>query len=226
MEIAAIKRMSKEELENMLIDNDVLKPENHALLEQALLMLQARYQQIKGKDCVLMIGETGVGKSTLACAFAYPGCLVREKNKATKKYVLRMKPEVIADLTASGDLLFAIGESTNTSVTLFPDVFVEKASGIAICDCPGFNDTRGFDKKLINCLSIKLILMLARSVRFMLMVDYKKLMSPAGRGKEAIDIHKTLNTIFKENTFMRHAHTMTIVVTRVPKEDPDTEDPP
>jgi hypothetical protein len=55
----------------------------------------------------------------------------------------------------------------NTSMTQYPEIYVDK-NDIAYCDCPGFGDTTGSGKDIINVISIKRLLENAKGIKILL----------------------------------------------------------
>ena len=98
-------------------------------------------EKAKGKDCVLIIGETGIGKSTISIALSYPECknedgkpnaiieteIERERSHLTRRVLdvnPALKERIVAD---NGGLdVFNIGHSKNTSCTAAPGVFFKE----------------------------------------------------------------------------------------------------
>jgi hypothetical protein len=73
--------------------------------------------------------------------------------------------------------------------------------GIAYCDCPGFGDTKGFEKDLINCISIGNLLTNARSVKLMMVLSYHSVTTLDERGAGLNTMLKLLSGIFKNENY-------------------------
>ncbi len=104
----------------------------------------------KGKDIVAFLGNTGAGKSTLVNLLAGKEIKV---SKYRTDYVL-VDP---SDKTA-----MVIGTS-GSSETLYPKSI--DVDGLCFFDLPGFNDTDGSERNLVNAAFTRQILMDAASVR-------------------------------------------------------------
>ncbi len=105
----------------------------------------------KGKDIVVVFGNTGAGKSTLL------NLLVgHDMKKKDAGYEVVKK---------NGMDMFHVGHS-DKSQTLFPQC-VEAKNGILYVDLPGLNDTRGEGTAFVNAVCIKDILIQAKSVKFL-----------------------------------------------------------
>lgn len=68
---------------------------------------------------------------------------------------------------------------------------------MAYCDCPGFGDSKGFEKDIINCISIGRLLTSAKSVRLMIVLSYNSVVTLDGRGQGVNIMLRTLKDIFK-----------------------------
>jgi GTP-binding protein EngB required for normal cell division len=107
------------------------------------------FNSAAGKDIVVFLGNTGAGKSTLINFLAGKELRVGPYDD----YVLA-NPE---DTSA-----MAIGTGGN-SETLYPK-YVD-VNGLRFFDLPGFNDTDGSERNLVNASFIRQILLTANSVR-------------------------------------------------------------
>lgn len=74
------------------------------------------------------------------------------------------------------------------------------ANGRAYCDWPGFGDSKGFEKDLVNCISIGQLLTKANSVRLITTVSYSAVTSLDGRGASVNQLLKTLTDVFENKT--------------------------
>lgn len=117
-------------------------------------------QSSKGKHIVAFLGNTGAGKSTLINLLAGKK-LVRSKDQ--RSYVLEDDQDGSAMKIGRG------GESQ----TRFPqsiDVNVPGVGELRFFDLPGFNDTNGSEKNLVNAALTRRVLSEAASVRLMFVV--------------------------------------------------------
>jgi GTPase SAR1 family protein len=170
------------------------------------------------KECVLIIGDTGVGKSTLANAMVKgPKALVIKEKKEqgrfgeyTTTYIDTKEPIVERD----GTVIFGIGHGKAQSMTQHPEIFIDR--DIAYCDCPGFGDTSGENRDLVNCVGIKDILNNAKNVRILLALSATQILETAGRGQAVRNAVSTLNTIFSNHNFSMYVNSIVPVVLRSP----------
>jgi hypothetical protein len=172
----------------------------------------------KGKDCILLIGDTGVGKSTLANAMV-KGPRALKLVSAQKQGKFGIYTESVIDTNIpiqekDGSVVFKIGHEKASSQTQYPEIFIDQ--NIAYCDCPGFGDTSGSNRDIINCMGIKGILENAKTVRIMLALSATQILDYSGRGQAIRNAVSTLNSIFKEKDFTRYLDSITPVILRCP----------
>lgn len=109
----------------------------------------------KGKNIVAFLGNTGAGKSTLVNLLAGKEIRVSDDNQ---DYVLVNPDDATAMIIGTG----------GSSETLYPkSIDVE---GLRFFDLPGFNDTDGSERNLVNAAFIRKILLDAASVRLVFVV--------------------------------------------------------
>mgnify|MGYP000146472944 CR=1 FL=1 len=72
--------------------------------------------------------------------------------------------------------------------------------GIAYCNCPGFGDSKGFEKDLVNCVSIGRLLQKASCIRLIVTINYETVTSLDGRGAGICGVLNTTKFIFKSDT--------------------------
>ncbi len=125
-------------------------------------------QQVIGKDTVVVVGNTGVGKSTFLNYML--GC------------ELQVQPP-IPGLTVESSIVVApesrlaevmkIGHGQHSET--YELGIYHGHNHITYCDCPGFFDTRGATVSIANAVSIKNVLQHARSVRLVILLSYTEL---------------------------------------------------
>ena len=142
---------------------------------------------LSGVDTILFMGKTGAGKSTVV------------------SYLLGAKMEAIT--TRLGDNVIqineeersnypTIGQSIGESETLYATAYkVNSSEPITLCDCPGFDDTRGEDHEICTNLSVDRAVEKSRSIRSIVAVI------PAAafltdRANSVIDTIQTIQDLF------------------------------
>jgi hypothetical protein len=73
-------------------------------------------------------------------------------------------------------------------------------NGIAYCDCPGFGDSKGFEKDIVNCVAIGRLLQNAACIRLIVTINYETVTSIEGRGSGICGVLNTTKFIFKSDT--------------------------
>ena len=129
----------------------------------------AQAECAKGRELVIIIGNTGAGKSTfvnmlegceLERVTKEEACVVVEGGAGAEDEIVRVKPG------SKPAEVMKIGH-TKESMTFMPEV--EPASslgtGFSYADCPGFLDNRGFEINVANAVNIKQTITSAASVR-------------------------------------------------------------
>ena len=169
----------------------------------------------KGDGCnmVMVIGNTGAGKSTLV-NFLH-GCVMEsvrlDSEQGRKKKVVR----VSADSEVKE--LMEIGH-TNRSMTFIPDVERAPDGRWTWVDCPGFLDNRGPEINIANAVNIKRTIARAQSVRVVVILNYHSLKSDRGKGVR--DLAKILQALFSDAGRMQQlAGSVLLGVTQTPPAD-------
>jgi len=118
----------------------------HPLLHNILELLgksREQCEELKGKGVVLFFGNTGSGKSTMIAH------LLGAKMSSKKNPV----GEILFDFQEGQEAMPIIGHSLSQSETLYARGYPIRQN-VLLCDCPGFNDTRGPDFDFCANLSI------------------------------------------------------------------------
>ncbi|XP_059489999.1 uncharacterized protein LOC132205134 [Neocloeon triangulifer] len=117
------------------------------------------------KDLILLIGSTGVGKSTLSKFLTHNPSL--QSTKVGSSYVF------IDNGT--------ISTITSKSMTLLPNVYQDKDTGLIIVDCPGFSDTREPKFEIAASYFVKQVLEYAKKLKIILAENHFSLTEGADR---------------------------------------------
>lgn len=150
-------------------------------------------EETKGRDLILVIGNTGVGKST-TCNYLY-GYRMKEV-----KYDLKPVIETV-DETA-----FKIGHDVKSETLYAKSIVVdgictsgdvENSNRVCLLDCPGFLGNRNIETKVIESISTELAIRSARQVKgILILISYNVLMET--RLKELRELVKILLFLFKD----------------------------
>ena len=174
-------------------------------------------KQIAGKEAVIVIGNTGAGKSTFVNYLL--GCEMIQKTpkelgiKGLKKLVVvRSKLE-----GGACDEVMPIGHD-KTSKTFMPQIASDpSSSALAYCDCPGFLDNRGAEINIANAVNIKRALQAAKCVKVLILINYHSLLADRGRGLR--DMLNICTQLFGSTANLeRYQDALLLGVTQVPED--------
>mgnify|MGYP001799940164 CR=1 FL=1 len=180
---------------------ELSKEESVDLLMTCIAYGEANARKARDKELIIVIGNTGAGKSTFVNYLA--GCemmLKSPKSAGTKGYrkVFVVKPTSEGGPT---DELMPIGHKKQ-SKTFMPQIETT-ADDTTYCDCPGFLDNRGNEINIANAVNIRRTLSQAKGVKVVILITYNpndvrqselsKMIHICGRlfgGVENIEQHK------------------------------------
>ena len=172
---------------------------------------QAKARRGEGKDLLMVIGNTGAGKSTLI-NFIH-GCDM-ERVKVDHKKVVRVRHD------SAVEEMMKIGHD-NRSMTFVPDLNDDET--FTYLDCPGFLDNRGPEINIANAVNIRSVVCKASTVRVLVLINYNSLEADRGRGvRETL---KILIELFGTIVALKEACSSILLgVSKVPKFDTDGEE--
>ena len=162
--------------------NQVLDPrESIDLLLYCLSYSQEHAQKSAGKDAVIVIGNTGAGKSTTVNYLV--GCEMIEKSPRELGIKGISKLVVVKGTKDGGkkDEVMRIGHE-KVSQTFVPEVTTDPDTGKTYIDCPGFLDNRGAEINIANAINVKTTISTANSVRMLILINFASLKADRGRG--------------------------------------------
>nr|NGX39765.1 E3 ubiquitin-protein ligase SlrP [Chlamydiota bacterium] len=204
-----------------LIEKKLSNPHQELSLDESIELLTTcvrygseRAKKIEGKEAVIVIGNTGAGKSTIVNYFA--GCTMELKSpkelglKGIKKFVVVRSREEGGAL----DEIMPIGH-TKESKTFMPQIETEPDMRFTFCDCPGFLDNRGAEINIANAVNIKNAIIRANSVKVIILINYHSLMADRGRGLS--DMLKICSNLFgRSENLKKHASSLLLGITQAP----------
>ena len=109
----------------------------------------------ENQEAILVIGDTGVGKSTIMSFLA--GAQLVVKYDGLKPY-----------LDNSSNSKIKIGHEKYSQTSIPTKVVIQ---GMAFYDCPGFKDNKGEEYEISNSFFVQRLLDLYRNVKIVLIVD-------------------------------------------------------
>jgi GTP-binding protein EngB required for normal cell division len=116
-------------------------------------------------DLIILLGSSGVGKSTLSKFITHDPSL--QVVQVDGKYVF----------TDNG----TISNGTSKSMTMLPNVYMDNETGQVLVDCPGFSDTREPKFEIAASYFLKRVLEYAKRVKIVLVEDHSSLKKNADR---------------------------------------------
>jgi len=143
--------------------------------------IDAGYKQLKSinkKNSVLIIGNTGEGKTVLSLYLAGHEPVFKETETGDKT----------VDFPQAQSL---VGHDQNESCTLYPEL--RFAEDIALWDCPGFRDTRGRNYRLAASVFLDYLTKLGEGESFLVVVDDHSLQG--GRGNFFRELLKDISNL-------------------------------
>ena len=155
------------------------------LLTDCVRYGRANAEAMSGADAVIVLGNTGAGKSTFINYLA--GCELEEKWVGGQ-----LEPILEVRGTSSGgerDEVTPIGHGG--SKTFMPQIAA--VDDQVYCDCPGFSDNRGVEINIANAVNIKQALSQAQSLRLVVLVNYHSLLADRANGFR--DLLRTLTDL-------------------------------
>ena len=164
-----------------------------SLIEYATQLGEENAASATGKEVVLVLGNTGVGKSTAVNYLM--GC----EMKLVEPSELGLKgPKEVVIVNAEGTRpeVMPIGHGRQ-SRTFMPQIVLDADdSNQAYCDCPGFSDNRGAEINLANAINTRRVLQQATGVKAVFLVSYYGLHDDRGAGVMAscwLSIHERIH---------------------------------
>jgi ribosome biogenesis GTPase A len=143
-------------------------------------------KKAKGRDVILVIGNTGAGKSTTI------NYLLGHKFTKGRNYPFQIS---LVDESKSD---VQIGH-TMTSQTLYAEAHGSE-DGFVYCDTPGFLDTRPREEKICASINIEFAIKSARQIKaIIVVVDYYAI--PIDKGRSLRDLSTTISQFLKSETF-------------------------
>lgn len=159
-------------------------------------------QQEDNKEVVLIIGNTGAGKSTFA-NYIIGKSMREEKVKGS------LEKGVVCD-----DPVMEIGHGF-ISKTTFPHTHYDHHSSLTFCDCPGFLDTRDALFDISNVYAMTKVSRCAKSIRAIVVVlSYHSLLTD--RARAIADTCRMLETLFGRSNYSRQLHSVVVLISKAP----------
>lgn len=151
----------------------------------------------RNKDCVLLLGKTGVGKSTTINYLL--GChMLSSEINDTDVVIVR------------GEEIAKIGHSGVKSETLLTEIYDSVQHRLSFCDTGGFMDTRGFTANITASVSTSLVLRAAKYIKLLICIELKELTDT--RGSSFVSTLRQATSLLKD--YRQHANSMMFLFTK------------
>ena len=171
-------------------------------------------KKIEGKEAIIVIGNTGAGKSTFVNYLS--GCTMELKKPKALGLKGTGKIVVVKSTKEGGryDEIMPIGH-TKQSKTFIPQIETAPDKVNTYCDCPGFLDNRGAEINIANAVNVRNALMQSNRVKILVLINYHSLKADRGRGLS--EMLKICTNLFGSlETLKRYKESLLLGVTQVP----------
>ncbi|XP_014270227.1 uncharacterized protein [Halyomorpha halys] len=178
---------------------------NSTLIKNTYDFLQNGDKNIKyspKEDIVLLLGNTGSGKSTLTQYISgYAHTLIsQEVEEGTGEYVIVDTHKKISS------------KSTIVSQTIYPELINDAKTKTLYYDCPGFNDTRSATNEIAATYLIKKVIDSTRSVKMVFVVSHHSVSRGADRQDLILMLQHATDFI---KQIEKYKNSIALVVTKV-----------
>ena len=166
-------------------------------LEELFKKSSNQMLKIKGKDLVLVVGNTGSGKSTVI-NYLLGNQMVKQIHKGKR---------VFKGTTQDETMYPKIGLS-NLSETLYSSIYHDHKSNIYWCDCPGFGENRGITEEILAEMNLEIAIKLANSIKAIVIVinshelDVKKGVALSQLNQKIFNIVKNFDEVIQSVLFV------------------------
>lgn len=193
------------------IEDEEYDDENSKVLKETLDLI-SKGQQIlsehEDESAVLVIGNTGVGKSTLVNYLS--GVKLKKVEREVEKYAYGRQETIIEEVLevdkSVGQVMIGHDSSSMTAV---PNKWHDNQTNITYWDCPGFEDTHGPTQDIANAFYIQRLFSIPK-IKLLLVVQETSL--GENRGDAFLNIIRQFSNLVKD--FSRYEDCTSLVVTK------------
>lgn len=154
------------------------------------------------KDAILVVGNTGSGKTTLVQFLAGDNndLYAEEASPGSGDFIIIDRKDRVSS------------QSTVVSKTIFPELTIDTEYNVGIYDCPGFVDTRGAAIDIAGTYFIRKVINSIERVKIILAVNYTSVRKGIDRGDFLEMIRHVLSLVQNAE---KYVNSFAIVVTKV-----------
>ncbi|GBM60945.1 hypothetical protein AVEN_192397-1 [Araneus ventricosus] len=154
----------------------------------------------KHKDVILILGNTGSGKSTFTQWVAGDNTklISKETEEGTGEYIIEDHNR--------------ISNTTLKSKTIFPELVVDAKTNAAYYDCPGFSDTQGTSHDIASTYFIKKVLDFSESLKMVFIISHPSIRKGVDR-QDFMKLVRHVTDLVKD--IEKFKHSIAIVATKV-----------
>ncbi|XP_055924355.1 uncharacterized protein LOC129956479 [Argiope bruennichi] len=154
----------------------------------------------KHKDVILILGNTGSGKSTFTQWVAGDNSkmISKETKEGTGEYIIEDHNR--------------IGDTTLKSKTIFPELVIDDKTNAVYYDCPGFSDTQGTSHDIATTYFIKKVVDYSESVKMVFTISHPSVRKGVDR-QDFMKLLRHVTDLVKD--IEKFKHSIAIVATKV-----------
>ncbi|MBL8676338.1 MAG: 50S ribosome-binding GTPase [Alphaproteobacteria bacterium] len=195
---------------------------DHKILEKTLALIDLGEKELSkhtDQESILVIGRTGVGKSTLVNYLTNPENMhvINYKNPKSSSFG---KGKLVIDLKNNSIKSPAIGHAMDSETTV-PNKW--SGQNVVYWDCPGFDHVDDSEKTIpqdiANAFFIKKIFNITEKAKILLVLSWEELGST--RADKIKSLTDTLGNLFQRNGFDKMLDGLSLVVTKTDGKDID-----
>ena len=196
-----------------------IMPVSHFEIRRLLKKAESAAEQIKERDIVLFIGDSGSGKSTTIQFLSGCNMIQTRQEISPGKFLLHIEPdEKTRNLCSENIISNAESKSTTRYIAAqhVPLEVVNRSGFITLCDAPGFGDTAGAEVDVANSMGVFKALCGCKSVKIVAFASYRSI---GDRGQGIVKLANILANMIDDVT--NRLASIQYVFTKFPEDNRD-----